>query len=240
MSVRIWSVAVLGTWMGLSVHGFSQEANPSARYPGPIQLPGVGMYQAPTLSQTIARTLKESGQLSRYHVNVMERGGVIDLVGDVADENQRAIAITLARATPGVAQVRDFLQVRPAEGVTQAQIVQPLPLPMPQPMGKAPERIDGQLAEPLPIFQMPPGPNPSIQPPPMPPYAWPTVAPYNNYSRVAYPNAYPYEQWPFIGPMYPFPRVPLGWRSVSLTWEDGHWWYNRNPTGHDWWRIRYH
>jgi hypothetical protein len=87
---------------------------------------------------------------------------------------------------------------------------------------------------------MPPGPNPSLQPPPMPPYAWPSYAPYNNYSRVAYPLAYPYEQWPFIGPMYPFPRVPLGWRSVSLTWEDGTWWFHRNPTGHDWWRVRYH
>jgi len=79
-----------------------------------------------------------------------------------------------------------------------------------------------------------------MNPPSMPPYAWPTYAPYNNYSRVAYPTAYPYEQFPFIGPMYPFPRVPLGWRSVSLTWEDGHWWYHRTPTGHDWWRIRYH
>jgi hypothetical protein len=92
----------------------------------------------------------------------------------------------------------------------------------------------------MPIFQAPPGPNPTMQPPPLPPYAWPTFAPYNNYSRVAYPLAYPYEQWPFIGPMYPFPRVPLGWRSISLTWEDGYWWYHRNPTGHDWWRIRYH
>jgi hypothetical protein len=50
---------------------------------------------------------------------------------------------------------------------------------------------------------------------------------------------YPYEAWPFIGPFYPFPRVPLGWRSVTLTWQDGHWWYGKNATGHDWWRVRY-
>jgi hypothetical protein len=97
----------------------------------------------------------------------------------------------------------------------------------------------GQPQEPTPIFQAPPGPNPTMQPPPLPPNAWPTVAPYNNYSRVAYPNLYPYEAWPFIGPFYPFPRVPLGWRSVTLTWQDGHWWYGKNATGHDWWRIRY-
>ena len=90
-----------------------------------------------------------------------------------------------------------------------------------------------------PIFQAPMGPNPGLQPPPMPPYAWPTFAPYNNYSRVAYPNAYPYEQWPFIGPMYPFPKVPPGWRAIQLKWQDGHWWYGRTACGHDWWRVRY-
>src|SRR5262249_36129470 len=157
---------------------------------------------------------------SRYDVNVTAQQGIVDLVGEVADENQRAIVITIARSTPGVVQVRDFMQVRPS-GVMPAQVIDPLPLPMPKEKGgKPPERIDGQLPEPMPIFQMPPGPNPTMQPPPLPPYAWPTYAPYNNYSRVAYPLAYNYEQWPFIGPMYPFPRVPLGWRSVSLTWED--------------------
>jgi hypothetical protein len=78
-----------------------------------------------------------------------------------------------------------------------------------------------------------------LSPPKMPPYAWPTYAPYNNYSRVAYPTLYPYNAWPFIGPFYPFPKVPLGWRSVKLQWNDGHWWYSKTATGHDWWRVRY-
>ena len=78
-----------------------------------------------------------------------------------------------------------------------------------------------------------------MPPPPMPPYAWPSYAPYNNYSRVAAPSMYPYQSWPFIGPPYPFPKVPLGWRSVNLRWIDGHWWYGRTATGHDWWRVRY-
>ena len=251
MTARKWSVAVLGMWLGWSVPAFGQDARPGATKPVPLeanrmptQLPDTGTYQPPTLAQTIARTLKESGQLSRYQVNVAAQQGVVDLMGEVADENQRAIVITLARSTPGVVMVRDWMQVRPEGGVIPAQVIQPLPLPPPQPLGpggKGPDRIDGQLPlpEPLPIFQAPPGPNPTMQPPPMPPYAWPTFAPYNNYSRVAYPQAYPYEQWPFIGPMYPFPRVPLGWRSVTLSWEDGHWWFRRSPTGHDWWRVRY-
>jgi hypothetical protein len=97
----------------------------------------------------------------------------------------------------------------------------------------------GGVLEPLPLQGTPPGFPSATQPPPMPPYAWPTYAPYNNYSRVAYPNLYPYESFPFIGPIYPFPKIPLGWRSVTLQWEDGHWWLGRNATGHDWWRIRY-
>jgi hypothetical protein len=114
--------------------------------------------------------------------------------------------------------------------------------PLPLPPGTGPGGVPtapGAMLEPMPIQGAPPGFPSATQPPPMPPYAWPTYAPYNNYSRVAYPNLYPYESFPFIGPIYPFPQIPLGWRSVSLTWEDGHWWLGRNATGHDWWRIRY-
>jgi hypothetical protein len=75
--------------------------------------------------------------------------------------------------------------------------------------------------------------------PPLPPYAWPTYAPHNNVSRVAYPTAYPYNAFPFIGPFYPFPKVPLGWRSVKMEWEDGHWWYGRTSTPQDYWRVRF-
>ena len=30
--------------------------------------------------------------------------------------------------------------------------------------------------------------------------------------------------WPYIGPFYPYPQVPLAWRKVSLEWDDG-WWF---------------
>ena len=73
----------------------------------------------------------------------------------------------------------------------------------------------------------------------MPPYAWPAYAPYNNYSRVAYPNEYPQAAFPYIGPMYPFPKVTLGHRAIKLEWEDGHWWYGRTATKRDYWMVRY-
>jgi hypothetical protein len=139
---------------------------------------------------------------------------------------------------------------------------QPLPPPMPVPFPPVPGQpgvpgglVPGQPGfapgmpqvapqphgtfDPLPLGGSPPGFPSATQPPPLPPYAWPSYAPYNNYSRVAYPTVYPYESFPFIGPFYPFPKVPLGWRSVTLSWEDGHWWLGRNACGHDWWRVRY-
>lgn len=77
------------------------------------------------------------------------------------------------------------------------------------------------------------------QPPPLPPNAWPTFAPYNNYSRVAYPNVYPANAFQHIGPIYPFPKAPLGWRTVTLSFDDGHWYLASHASNRDWWTLRY-
>ena len=37
----------------------------------------------------------------------------------------------------------------------------------------------------------------------IPNYAWPSYAPYPNFSAVGYPTAYPWQAWPNIGPFYP-------------------------------------
>jgi hypothetical protein len=57
-----------------------------------------------------------------------------------------------------------------------------------------------------------------------PNYAWPSYAPYPNFSAVGYPTVYPWQAWPNIGPFYPYPEVPLDWRAVTLRWDDGIWW----------------
>lgn len=59
--------------------------------------------------------------------------------------------------------------------------------------------------------------------PNMPGYAWPSYASYPNYAAVTYPRQYSPTAWPYIGPFYPYPQVPLGWRKVTLEWDDG-WW----------------
>lgn len=65
---------------------------------------------------------------------------------------------------------------------------------------------------------------PAYEQPNMPCYAWPSYAAYPNYAAVSYPRQYSPTAWPYIGPFYPYPQVPLGWRKVALEWDDGWWW----------------
>lgn len=64
----------------------------------------------------------------------------------------------------------------------------------------------------------------SYDQPTMPNYAWPSYAAYPNYAALTYPRQYSATAWPYIGPFYPYPQVPLGWRKVTLEWDDG-WWF---------------
>jgi hypothetical protein len=68
------------------------------------------------------------------------------------------------------------------------------------------------------------GRGPGYDNPQMPGYAWPSYASHPNYAAVSYPQQYSPTAWPYIGPFYPYPQVPLAWRKVSLEWDDG-WWF---------------
>jgi hypothetical protein len=86
--------------------------------------------------------------------------------------------------------------------------------------------IEGVPGSPVPMYS--PGSGVGIAParydhPSMPGYAWPSYAAYPNYAAVTYPKQYSPTAWPYIGPFYPYPQVPLGWRKVTLEWDDG-WW----------------
>jgi hypothetical protein len=85
----------------------------------------------------------------------------------------------------------------------------------------------GMSGAPLPMggtgVGMPPIPGRSDGPN-VPNYAWPSYASSPNVASVQYPTQYSPTAWPYIGPFYPYPQVPLGWRRVSLEWDDGWWW----------------
>ncbi|HMF17262.1 MAG TPA: BON domain-containing protein [Gemmataceae bacterium] len=192
------------------------------------------------MADAIADRLRQAKQIRHYQVDITFQDGAAELSGQVMDPIQRGEVLRIVQRVTGVEKVVDHLSVAGQTPLTRAQAVTEPPVfqPGPEPKPDAPAK-GGMGPEPTPIFQAPPGPQPGMMPPRMPPYAWPTYAPYNNFSRVAYPNLYPYQSWPFIGPFYPYPKIPPGWRSITLSWMDGYWWYGKNATPHDWWRVRY-
>jgi hypothetical protein len=220
------------------------------------------------LADAVAAQLRQSALLHDYGVDVAASSGTVELTGTVADQHQREEVVRLAQGVPGVSRVIDHTTVA-TKGVSRVQAVVPpppagerlpapgaekgrLPAPLPGAEAPAPAPAPGAVVpgpvpgyggagapEPAPVGNTPIAPYTMVNPPRMPPYAWPTYAPYNNFSRVGYPAAMPYNAWPFIGPIYPFPKIPLGWRSVKLQWDDGYWWYGRVGCKYDWWKIRY-
>jgi len=102
---------------------------------------------------------------------------------------------------------------RMGQGVQPASYVKPAQYAAgtmgPNPMGSVPAAM-GQAV--------------SYDNPQMPGYAWPSYAAAPNYAALTYPKQYSASAWPYIGPFYPYPQVPLGWRKVTLEWDDG-WWF---------------
>ncbi|HEY8503186.1 MAG TPA: BON domain-containing protein [Gemmataceae bacterium] len=180
------------------------------------------------LADSIAAQLRQSGTLGGANVSIIAIDGVVELRGSVRDEAQRQQIGQIVGRINGVARVNNQLLVA-------GQSPGALHVNAAGPDGGA---LLGAETDPVPLTP-PTYPVYDLNPPKLPPHAWPTYAPYNNYSRVAYPLSYPYNAWPFIGPFYPFPKVPLGWRRVYLEWEDGHWWYGRKAVPHDYWRVRF-
>ena len=117
----------------------------------------------------------------------------------------------------------------PAHGrMMPAMYRQPLPAPGAVPPGApVPAYVNATGAGAAPaVYDQPHLPN----------YAWPSYAPYPNYAALTYPKQYSPTAWPYIGPFYPYPQVPLGWRKVTLEWDDGWWFLNfaddRRHCGH--------
>lgn len=206
------------------------------------------------LADATAEKLKASGAIKGASVNIETRDGVVDLHGSITSDAQHEDILRVVKTVQGVKKIQSWLTVggSSAEPPAAGPVAMPMPTSpyqrtggqvegpiggLPAPIGAAPMIPTG---EPVPLN----GAGPAMVPldpagPRLPPHAWPTYAPYNNMSRVAYPQTYPYNAFPYIGPYYPFPKVPLGWRKVVLEWEDGHWYYGRLSTPNDFWRVKF-
>jgi len=129
---------------------------------------------------------------------------------------------------------------RSATPVAMMQPVPAPPVPAPEKLPST-EAVTGVPGAPLPMY----APGAAVggaapvryDHPAMPAYAWPSYAAYPNYAAVTYPKQYSPTAWPYIGPFYPYPQVPLGWRKVSLEWDDGWWWLDfKDKPRCCWWR----
>lgn len=255
MKLRL--VTRLAAALGLCVSSAAVAQKPPAHMPQDA-VPGSASHSHDQkVAEAVAKRLADS-PMRGYQVEIVCLNGVAEVSGTAADAAQRDAIVGVVRSH-GL-QVRDRIAVNGAvEQVSGGKLAPPVPLGGPMgpgapgygPVGPVGPGYGGPGG---PGFGGPGGPGfggpgldpapingggGALHPPGMPSYAWPTYAPYNNYSRVAYPNEYPKDAFPFIGPMYPFPKVPLGFRAIKLEWEDAHWFYGRTSGNRDWWKVRY-
>ena len=193
---------------------------------------------------------KQSGVLRGFELDVSTVGGDCWLRGLVANQEQKDLVLDQVRRVRGVSRVIDDITVA-HNGVRQASTGElmltaiPTPLPVAQgssmpvmngsngmgPRAFAPSGLAGYVEGGAPgghPVAMQGGQTygagaPRYDQPNLPSYAWPSYAAYPNYAAVTYPKQYSPSAWPYIGPFYPYPQVPLGWRKVALEWDDGLW-----------------
>jgi len=188
-------------------------------------------------ADAVAASLRGSRGLEGYRIEIQAQAGLVTLTGTLASPVQKADALGRAQRVAGVRGVVDQLQVSNDRTILPVQY-QPNLAMGGHPGGYvggdtiAPGSIGGPIAgSPVmsdggPVPEGPAGMMGATQAsmPGYPNYAWPSYAPYPNFSAVGYPTAYPWQAWPNIGPFYPYPEVPLDWRAVTLRWDDGIWW----------------
>jgi hypothetical protein len=160
---------------------------------------------------------------------------------DVEQANHTARRISRDEAVFGSSTQLEAPKPPRAAAVKQASVTenfepQPVDSPALQPAPTSARTAGGVYAgmqgggRPIPSGLSPSGQSQRVayDQPHMPCYSWPSYASHPNYAAVTYPNQYSAAAWPYIGPFYPYPQVPLGWRRVTLEWKDGWWWLDFN------------
>jgi hypothetical protein len=200
------------------------------------------------VAEQIAKNFKKSGKLSDYQIAVTFQDGTALLRGRVSNPDQLTAAMKIAFRTPGVNRVINEISV--ASETPEVMAANYVPQMYGQSGGRPVATQQMRVADnrsnlELPRQAAPMQPGMAMNCPPrpmyssaspagvapirydqpcMPNYAWPSYAAYPNYAALTYPKQYSPSAWPYIGPFYPYPQVPLEWRKVTLEWDDG-WWF---------------
>ncbi len=201
------------------------------------------------VAQDVASAVAGAG-IQGYDIEVRYKSGVAALLGDVGSAQEASIAEQAAMGVPGVQQVLNRLTVNGQPvAAAQPQYQQPYQQGVPAMQAAYPQMQAAQHGPAMPPYGpgVPPGPAPAPgapavmaghmihNQPNVPEYAWPSYAPYDNYAQVSYPSAYDASAWPYIGPFYPYPQVPMEWRSAQLVWDDGYWQLKFHSRTDRWW-----
>jgi hypothetical protein len=193
-------------------------------------------------ANSVASALRASRNLAGSRIEIEAQNGLVTLTGAMASPILKSEALNRAQKVAGVRGVIDRLQVSDRT-VMPAQYQPQLALGHHR-GGYAGGTVisdgtagygggttvgggmvgGGMISDGSPVPEGPSGGIGGAATAGRPNYAWPSYAPYPNFSAVGYPTAYPWQAWPNIGPIYPYPEVPLDWRAVTLRWDDGIWW----------------
>ena len=183
------------------------------------------------MAQRIATSLSKVG-LTGYDIEISYQNGVATLSGTVATAAQCQFAAAAAGRVPGVKNVQNRLQTTGPVAQTGYMPAQTPYAPggdSPQVAGSTHQRVAsasmGAQAAAAPAAIAGAG---VFSNPHLPAYAWPAYAQYPNSAAVTYPTQYSASAFPYIGPFYPYPQVPLDWREAKLEWDDGLWRLNFN------------
>ena len=209
------------------------------------------------VAEQIAQALA-ANRLSGLDIEVRYNAGKATLSGPVPHPQVAMIAHQVAASVPGVLHVENRLTFAGQPGQPagfpgagpQGASVMPVNHQMPgrpHPGMMAAGAMGGMAASAMGMAPGGMGPgagphahgggNPShlaYDLPNLPNHSWPTYAAYPNYAQVSYPKEYSASAWPYIGPFYPYPQVPMGWRQVQLEWDDGAWNLNFRPRTERW------
>ncbi|MCC9603226.1 BON domain-containing protein [Stieleria sp. JC731] len=191
---------------------------------------------------------QQTGSLRGFGVDVQCNNGIVSLNGRASTKAALDQIVQIAQSAPGVQGIDQQITVinsQPSPAIAPvratgvpaqlasnrmapASVDQVPTMAAPQHMGaqvmpaSAPIMGTPVSGQPVPMNYAAGAPR--YDAPNLPNYAWPGYASYPNYAALTYPQQYSPTAWPYIGPFYPYPQVPLGWRKVSLEWDDG-WWF---------------
>lgn len=203
-------------------------------------IPNLAMANDQEIARHIMSKLQleqQRGALKGFHVDMRVDQGTVWYQGFVSNQEQKDLILRTAQQAKdlGVVQVVDDISVQPnthqaSHPVVEQQYEQPLAQTAFQQQAAPTPVVPAQTAIANSGAPMPMARSAAVTMPAsgdaanLPGYSWPTYAAHPNYAGVSYPGQYSPAAWPYIGPFYPYPQVPLGWRKVSLEWDDGWWW----------------